>query len=140
MTWKVPEKYRISPKIMPSIIGDPFGWFQIPSPDKNRVTQTTLMCLASNGTESIEWEHVSVRATKNFNGKWKNFLPTWDEMCFVKSLFWDEEDVVMQLHPKRSEYVNNLGSVLHLWRPTAAEIPTPPSILVGYKNAGEIFT
>jgi hypothetical protein len=57
--------------------------------------------------------------------------PTWREMSYVKDLCWDGEDVVMQLHPKRSEYVNNHPHVLHLWRPVDAEIPTPPSIFVG---------
>lgn len=70
------------------------------------------------------WEHVSVSAG--------NRCPNWDEMCLVKSLFWDHEDVVMQLHPKRSEYVNNHRYCLHLWRPNnGAVIPTPPPELVG---------
>lgn len=123
---------------MPSRRGDSFGWFQIPSPDKSRVTSTVKLCLASDGMEGVDWEHISVRAVKNFNGAWKNYLPTWDEMCFVKSLFWDDEDVVMQLHPRKSEYVNNHKSVLHLWRPKTQEIPTPPSILVGFKNLEQI--
>lgn len=134
MAWKVPEKYRISPRQAPSRKGDPFGWFEIPSPDKSRITKTVLMCLASDGKEGIDWEHVSVRAVKNFNGKWKDLLPTWAEMCFIKSLFWEDEDVVMQLHPRKSEYVNNHNFVLHLWRPKKTVIPTPPSILVGIKD------
>lgn len=138
MAWKVPEKYRISPPEMPSAKGDSFGWFQVPSPDKSRVTKTVLLVLASDGMEGVDWEHVSVHASKNIGGKWKNLIPTWEEMCFVKSLFWDDEDVVMQLHPKKSEYVNMHGGVLHLWRPKEAEIPTPPSILVGFKSLGEI--
>jgi len=130
MAWKVPEQFRISPKHAPSKKGDPFGWFQIPSPDKNRVTKTNLMCLASDGMKGVEWEHVSIRAVKNFNGKWKDLIPTWAEMCFIKQLFWDDEDVVMQLHPRKSDYVNIHESVLHLWRPKTIEIPTPPKIVV----------
>jgi hypothetical protein len=52
-------------------------------------------------------------------------------MAYVKDLCWDAEDVVMQLHPRKSEYVNNHPHVLHLWRPVDVEIPTPPSIFVG---------
>jgi hypothetical protein len=52
-------------------------------------------------------------------------------MCFVKDLFWDDEDCVMQLHPKKSEYVNNSPFCLHLWRPINAIIPTPPHEMVG---------
>jgi hypothetical protein len=52
-------------------------------------------------------------------------------MVFIKGLFWDDDDVVMQLHPKRSEYVNQHPHTLHLWRPMTATIPTPPASLVG---------
>jgi hypothetical protein len=83
-----------------------------------------LYCIVSDG---MGWDHVSVHV---LDGK-KTHTPTWSEMCYVKEIFWDDEDVVMQLHPKRSEYVNNHPNVLHLWRPTSAEIPTPPRILVG---------
>lgn len=43
-------------------------------------------------------------------------LPTWDEMCEVKDIFWDEEEDVVQVHPRRSVYVN-LTEALHLLRP-----------------------
>jgi hypothetical protein len=52
-------------------------------------------------------------------------------MNYVKRICWDGEDVVMQLHPRESEYVNCHPHVLHLWRHRTREIPTPPSILVG---------
>lgn len=79
----------------------------------------TLKVIASDGEG---WEHVSVSLSSR--------IPNWYEMCYVKDVFWDEEDVVMQLHPRKSEYVNNHPNVLHLWRPTDREIPTPPRILV----------
>ncbi|WP_431309684.1 DUF7694 domain-containing protein [Bradyrhizobium iriomotense] len=74
------------------------------------------------------WEHVSVSIPRR--------CPNWQEMCFVKDLFWDEEECVMQLHPPRSEYVNNNRYCLHLWRPTSRAIPTPPSGLVGIVGIG----
>src|SRR5690348_8904636 len=55
-----------------------------------------------------EWEHVSVSKTRGKN--W--YLPTWEDMCFVKQLFWDEEETVLQFHPKKSEYVNKHPCVL----------------------------
>lgn len=67
------------------------------------------------------WEHVSVTP----GGK-KSRCPTWDEMCAIKNMFFDEEEVVMQLHPAHSEYVNNHPYCLHLWRPLEREIPLPP--------------
>lgn len=53
-------------------------------------------------------EHVSVQLYKR--------IPTWDEMCEIKDIFWDEEEMVVQIHPKKSQYVN-ITDALHLWRP-----------------------
>lgn len=66
------------------------------------------------------WEHVSV-SPKN-----QKRCPTWEEMCTVKDMFFEPEEVVMQLHPAHSEYVNNHPYCLHLWRPLEREIPLPP--------------
>jgi hypothetical protein len=76
--------------------------------------------IASDG---FGWEHVSVSLV--------NRVPSWREMCMVKRMFWDAEDVVVQFHPPESEYVNMHPHCLHLWRPVGVEIPRPPSILVG---------
>jgi len=83
-----------------------------------------LFAIVSDGAG---WEHVSIHV---LDGK-KFHIPTWNEMCYIKDVFWDAEDVVMQLHPKKSQYVNNHPYVLHLWRPSDQIIPTPPGILVG---------
>jgi len=81
-----------------------------------------LVVIASDGEG---WEHVSVSL--------RNRTPNWREMCFIKSLFWDDQDCVIQYHPPASEYVNNHDHCLHLWKPINQEIPVPPSILVGFK-------
>ena len=52
-------------------------------------------------------------------------------MCFIKDLFWDGEDVVVQYHPAKSEYVNIANFCLHLWRPIGKEIITPSKYFVG---------
>ena len=79
-------------------------------------------CVASDG---MGWEHVSVTLGN------KNRIPTWNEMCLVKDLFWDKEDVVIQYHPAKSEYVNFHPRCLHLWKPIGVTLPAPDSILVG---------
>ncbi len=84
----------------------------------------TLWIIASDG---MGWEHVSVHAEV----KSKPQTPSWDDMCFIKDLFWDAEDIVIQLHPAKSEYINVHPNTLHLWRPIGIEIPHPPKILVG---------
>lgn len=80
--------------------------------------------VASNGRG---WEHVSISPANSHK------IPSWNVMCILKDMFFNEEEVVMQLHPKKSEYINNMNTCLHLWKPIAETIPTPPSILVGLK-------
>ena len=77
---------------------------------------------------SAGWEHVSVSTRRR--------PPNWQEMCFVKDLFWDDHECVIQFHPPKSEYVNNHPHCLHLWGRADGNIPTPPSILVGLKDKG----
>lgn len=71
-----------------------------------------------------DWEHVSV-SPKN-----QKRCPTWEEMCAIKDMFFEAEEVVMQLHPAHSEYVNHHSYCLHLWRPLKQEIPLPPTKFV----------
>lgn len=66
------------------------------------------------------WEHVSV----SFPGF--NHTPTWNDMCHIKDLFWDEEDCVIQYHPPASMCVNDHPHCLHLWRPVGGGVPLPP--------------
>ena len=74
-----------------------------------------ILCLASSDKG---WEHVSASLQTR--------CPTWDEMKRIKEMFFLPEEVVMQLHPAKSSYVNNNPNVLHLWRPTLMAIPLPP--------------
>lgn len=104
-----------------------YGFFLVPIEGRPLV----LYICASCGDES-GWEHVSVR-TEHASDPKKGRCPTWDEMCLVKNLFWEEEECVIQFHPPKSEYVNNHKNVLHLWKSTQASFPVPPSILVGVK-------
>lgn len=88
-----------------------------------------LRIIASDGRhpDAKGWEHVSVSVGGS------NRCPNWPEMCFVKDLFWGEEETVIQFHPPKSEYVNTHPTTLHLWRKRDGMIETPPSILVGLK-------
>ena len=73
-----------------------------------------------------EFEHCSVSMPTR--------CPSWEQMCSMKDLFWKDDEVCMQLHPAKKDYVNNHPYCLHIWRPINKEIPTPPSILVGLKK------
>ena len=117
MSFHVPNKYRLRSKSNPYGSDDTIGnqgAFQIPYQSFN------LNIIAADGEG---WEHVSVSLS--------NRCPNWKEMCFIKDLFWDEEDLVIQYHPPKSQYINNYINCLHLWKPINFEIPLPPSILVG---------
>lgn len=123
------EKYRYRSGPMASNTGEDFGAFEIPGPHGR-----TLRVIASSGDASvgIEWEHVSVSVSLT------NRCPNWVEMCFIKDLFWDAEETVMQLHSPRSKWTSNHPHCLHMWRPLEQEIPLPPDITVGIKEAGEL--
>lgn len=68
------------------------------------------------------WEHVSV--------SYNNRCPDWDEMCRVKDLFFEPEEVVVQYHPRKSEYKNLHPYCLHLWRKVDCDFETPPTAFV----------
>lgn len=111
--FRLPEKARVVRGNMASPPGAPGGCFLFTR------RGVSLRCIAATG---MGWEHVSVSAPDR--------VPTWEEMCAVKGVFWEPEDVVMQLHPAESNYINRHPNVLHLWRPIGQPIPTPPTILV----------
>ena len=113
----VPNEHRVRRGVSASTEGDGNnGCFMIQRLGRDN----DIRIIASDG---MEWEHVSVSLSKR--------VPTWEEMCYIKKIFWDEEDYVIQYHPPKSEYVNCHPFVLHLWRPIGTEIPRPPSVLVG---------
>lgn len=80
--------------------------------------------IACDGDET-GWEHVSVSLPES-----PKKCPSWDEMCIVKKLFWDDDECVVQFHPQESEYVNIHPGVLHLWKFVSSTFPTPPRICV----------
>lgn len=115
---KVPEQYRVKtgPLASSADYGNN-GYFLVP------FESYALAVIASDG---MDWDHVSVSLT--------NRTPNWKEMCFIKDLFFGNDDCVIQYHPPEKEYVNNHNFCLHLWKPQKVEIPLPPSILVGIKQ------
>lgn len=79
--------------------------------------------LPDSGTASVVWcdnenemEHVSVSPKHKFN------IPSWNDMCFLKDTFFNDDEEVYQIHPKKSEYVNVTENCLHLWKPIGTDI------------------
>lgn len=116
---EVLEKLRVHTGPYASEPGSMFGAFEIPM----QRSQVTLRIIATNGKgEEPRWEHVSVSTESR--------CPTWDEMCFVKELFWKDEETVLQIHPAKSKYVNIHPYTLHLWRRPDRAFVLPPEIMV----------
>jgi hypothetical protein len=87
----------------------------------------TLMLAISSGSDTESgWEHVSCSC--------EDRCPTWEEMCFVKDIFWMEDECVVQYHPPKSEYVNYHPHCLHMWKPINMSLPIPQTVLVGPKG------
>ena len=104
---KFPKKYMV-------MEGEDGAAFKIPFSGRE------FFVIASNG---MGWEHVSV----SLNSR----CPNWREMSYIKDLFWNDDETVMQLHVAKKEHINLHPYCLHLWRPLEKEIPLPPGIMVG---------
>lgn len=118
------EQFRITsgPKASDASYGNN-GAFRFPGASE----RAALNVIASDGAG---WEHVSVST--------RGRCPTWEEMCWVKDLFWDDEEVVVQYHPARSDYVKTHPYCLHLWKPVMGELPKPYVWMVGTAGTPEV--
>lgn len=70
------------------------------------------------GRDEGGWEHVSMASYR------RHKMPTWQDMCDLKDVFFGPDEEAVQIHPVESEYVhgvgtlaNRIGNVMHLWRP-----------------------
>ena len=135
---KFPEAYRwtdIHIKNLRSKEGDPCGIFRIPGSDAHG---SSLLVMATDGTIGPDphlpeagdmdtgWEHVSVSIP---SPRSRIATPSWQEMSFVKELFWEDDQCVVQFHVPVAEHVDNFEA-LHLWRWTGGEFPRPPKEFV----------
>ena len=68
-------------------------------------------------SDGLGWDHVSVSLECR--------IPRWTEMCFIKDLFFKPDEIVIQYHPAKSNYVNDCKYALHMWRPQNEKIPMP---------------
>lgn len=91
------------------------GAFSIPH------AKETLFVIIS---DEMGWDHASVSVPSS------NRCPIWEEMCFIKSIFWDKEETVIQYHPEESSYVNLCSNCLHLWRKQGQKYELPPRFML----------
>lgn len=93
--------------------GKNFGYFEFRG---LRIISSGSAEYPSDGPEG--WEHVSVSRHDR--------CPTWDEMQWVKEMFWADDEVVVQYHPAKDRYVNRMPYCLHLWRKAGHVFELPP--------------
>lgn len=123
--WSHLEIHRIQVRGYESRLGAHYGWFVFIK------GKTSVRCLASDGEGGqTGWEHVSVTVSYRSGKKTVERIPTWNEMCVVKNVFWRQDECVVQYHPPDRNYVNTHKHCLHLWRSTDQGFPVPPEIFV----------
>jgi hypothetical protein len=70
--------------------------------------------------DGLGWDHVSVSVARV--GEAAAFrIPDYDELTFVKELFFRDDETVMHLWVPAAQHVNVHPHVLHLWRPQSQE-------------------
>ena len=99
----------INQLFVPQETGSIEGLFEIPYGNKKLI----VMSGCGDG-----WDHVSVSL--------RHRAPTWEEMCFIKNLFFEKDELVLQFHPPEKDYINCCKNCLHLWRPWNQDIKLPP--------------
>lgn len=92
------------------------GAFLIPYGDVP-IVQLKVMSGCGEG-----WDHVSV----SVQGR----CATWDEMNWIRGLFFEPEETVIQIHAPASQYVNFHKHTLHLWRSWSQKVELPPQWMI----------
>lgn len=93
------------------------GCFMVPS----NIDGSHLRIIAASGGG---WDHVSVSRHDR--------IPVWLEMQYIARMFFEPDEVCMELHVPPSSHVNCHPHCLHLWRPLdGVQIPLPPPEFVG---------
>lgn len=111
-----------------------------------KIDDYLFLVLASTG---LGWDHVSITIWKNTYKKTRidrktiktetipvnvERCPTWEEMCFIKELFFEPTECAVQYHPPMADYISNHKWCLHIFKPQEMLLPMPPSVMVGLKN------
>lgn len=128
LDWTHLDNYRITHPVCGNAPkGATYGMFSIPIPKKK---QTVAIIIANDGTEG-GWEHVSchVRIAQGTRPPIMR-VPSYDELCWLKDLFWESHECAMQFHVPKTDHINRHQHCLHLWRRAGANCELPPTIMV----------
>ncbi len=129
---KFVEAGRVQLPGAPTRSGDRYGAFILLCPITRQPIKVIVAPSVSEevyrsyGLHGEPFEHVSASL--------RDRCPRWDEMCWVKNLFFEPHEAVMQLHVPKADHINCHPYTLHLWRPTKTPIPRPDPATVGPKK------
>ena len=70
-------------------------------------------------------EKKEIKVIFSFGDGWDHVSASYAHRCLTC-----ENEIVMQLHPAKKDYVNLHSYVLHLWKPQNVDIPIPDKIMV----------
>lgn len=118
---KTIQEIKKTPRVLVVREGEDGGWAEVRLLSSKKTIPAMVVFSWDGG-----WDHVSI--------SFRNRTPTWEEMCEVKDMFFAPDEVVVQYHPAKSEYVNAMENCLHLWRKQGCKMPAPPSWMVGPKE------
>lgn len=117
MKSKLPKnlvKYRVNLPDYEQVADDSIqGAFVIP------YANAELRIVSSNGAG---WDHVSVSVAGR--------CPTWDEMHWIRKLFFEPNETVIQIDPPEHDYVSFHRHTLHMWRNQRQVIDLPPKWMI----------
>lgn len=82
------------------------------------------------GSDEYPYDHVSTHLRMLGSDEFVERTPTWEEMIYIKHLFFDEEEAAFQIAPPASTYINIHPYVLHWWRPIKEVWSMPPVEMV----------
>ncbi len=115
------DRYRYDKK-QPEFIKDNsrrslIGIFEIPLNKKE-----TVSVIADNGISFPEWEHLSVSTSKRFL--------TNEEIHFIKDIFFNDDEIVIQIYSKNNIVKSKKNYCIHLWKLKTEDIPLPPMYML----------
>lgn len=79
-------------------------------------------------SDQAGWDHVSISVITRQKGVERCRIANYQELEQIRALFFEKEEPVIEIHPEKKNYVNNVEYVLHLWKPNRETLPLPPQI------------
>lgn len=80
--------------------------------------------------QTNDWKRIQVSLLNWWHQQLKVF-PTWDEMCAIKDIFFNDDEAIIEIHPSDEYKIYEKDYTIDLWKPLNKELPLPNPDLVG---------